>query len=86
MLQTSPRIRVALDAHVVGRQKTGNETPMIARSIVARLENAFRRTADKIPMGIPNISQMKAAPTPSVIEMGRRRAISSLTGMKLPYE
>ena len=65
-------------------QKTGIETPTIASNIVARLEKALRRTADKMPMGIPNISQMSAAPTPSVIEMGSRRAISSLTGMKLP--
>ena len=42
--------------------------------------------ADRIPMGIPRTSQMHAAPTPSVIEIGSRRAISSLTGMKLPYE
>jgi glycosyltransferase involved in cell wall biosynthesis len=29
MLQTSPRIRVALDAHVVGRRMTGNETYVV---------------------------------------------------------
>ena len=42
--------------------------------------------ADRMPIGIPSTSQMQAAPTPSVIETGSRRAISSLTGMKLPYE
>ena len=38
MLQTSPRIRVALDAHVVGRRMTGNETYVVnlADALAAR--------------------------------------------------
>ena len=52
----------------------------------ARLEKELRRIADRMPIGIPISSQMSAAPTPSVMEIGRRRAISSFTGMKLPQE
>jgi hypothetical protein len=42
--------------------------------------------AEKMPIGMPVRGQMIDAPTPSVIDTGNLRAISSLTGTKFPYE
>lgn len=44
MTATTPKIRLALDAHVVGRRKTGNET------YVVNLANALARRSDVQPI------------------------------------
>ena len=65
-------------------QNTGIETPTIASSIVRRLAVERRLMPASTPSGMPISSQIAAAPTARVAVTGRRRAISSFTGTKLP--
>ncbi len=69
------RNRATSPSQYDGAEIASSAPPIAVRSITLRL-----RTADRIPIGSPIISQMMTAPTVSEIVAGRRWKIMVRTG------
>src|SRR3954468_23612807 len=80
MLQTGKPIRVALDAHVIGRRKTGNETYVV--NLGSAL--AARSDIDIVAYVDAGVSWPAEGPSPTVREL-RLRAPQLQIPVELPF-
>ena len=76
MVTASDTIRVALDAHVAGRRKTGNET------YIVNLAEALVRRADVEPIAYVDVG----SPWPRSAELRRRNLRSRSPFVRVPIE
>ena len=70
----------------IASQKVGNEIPMSAKVIVIRSARPPRLTDERMPSGMPMMSQSTTPPSVSVIVYGNRSPSSVFTGTLLRQE